>query len=1217
MAVPQDVERRIDELSPSMFQQLGDAYLLSKDRNKYAAFLRIGTKLGKDKTTKGTPDTLVYTYDKKYLFVEYSTNSTDEAKKLIADIDKNIRKYNINLLHLSEIILFTNYKLNPTKTNVILDYASAQRVNCTIIDEGTLALEIVTLYPHLANPYLGIPIDTGQVVSLETFIKEYQRKSGGIATPLDNTFLFREGELERVINGLEENDFVILKGYPGVGKTKLAIEAISAFQDKHTSYYSFAISYKDSELLSDLTQNIHPDYDCIIFVDDANTIEKFKQIKGFYERNRIGKIKILITVRTHALNQVKDWCMPNKPIEVLIEPLENSEIETIVSESCCINNTYYLKRISQIAKGNPRIAIMIGKLAKEGHSIKSIENVTEVFDLYFSTIFKDSRLTKDVLKVAGIVSFSRFIDCNNIALLKEYLLAFNIDFETFNKAKDILNDLEIIDVPIDGFVKMGEQNLCTYFIYRVFIKDRLLDFATLFNFMSVQNMRLYRDKIYSVDIVCGREILSSIVRLGLIEYLKKHNTEKDIISIYKHFFVYFIDEIIVFVYNHFKVYEYSDDVEFDLKYGNFQFISETDRDPFLELNALIWKYSNNFDMSFELALDSVNRCPHLAPQLAYHIEDSFSVTRQDISICGHWQKEVVKYLKNHIEENPLCKHVLWLIARLFLKTFLKENVWEEKLRNNIWELLQKHYTEDFLSFIENYMSVSFISNQKTALFDKQYIFSILYSHMSNNNIKHCIIVQNYIKWAKSNRIYDEQCDAIKLKYNSDDYSLYSKLKWDSIGGNDSCYYDGYDNYCQQKALELKNSFLFDNGKDAEHFFDRLIILYSKNIFDKDQLCHSLCVIVDHNIHHNIQIGFLMLGLLLKNNIAGKYGYLIIHDNLAAETYFRIWDYIKKYSFDEKIAWMLQFLYNVPSTNIKEIQISYFMECLKHSKEIIRININSFLRLDFFTNTILRKFLDVIYNLNVKGHHIEFIHIGMDELFNRIEDNDYLFKNYIQQCIIARFQHFDYEKVFLRKLVERDQQFLKKYILESKVYWKESSSIVFYNMDFIWEMEIHNDIASMILNLLLSLHLDNNDNEELTCALFTNKNEKKRKVIQDFIMHYFHENMTKFDMSNLVVFIVSRYYPNILPLLVKDFILTNQGENFFNIDWTNTRRLNFTTCNTTYYDVIAERWGLILDIINTIADIHALVISNEIKRIIDDAQKRAVKERALIKLDRYS
>ena len=1213
MAILQDIERRIEELSPSGFQQLCDAYLISKNRGKYFAFLRKGSMLGKDKTVKGTPDTLVYTYDNKYLFVEYSTNSKDKEKKLIEDINKNIRKYEVDLLHLSEIILFVNYKLKSPIDQKIFDYASSKKVTCNIIDEGSLAIEINTLYPHLANPYLGLPIDTGQIVLLETFIKEYQTKSAGLATPLDNPFLFREVELERVINGLEEKDFVILEGNPGVGKTKLALEAITAFQNRHMSFYSFAISYKDFDLLPDLTQNIHSDYDCIIFVDDANTVEKFKQIKGFYEKNRKGKIKILLTVRKHALNQVKNWCMPQKPIEVLIEPLENGEIETIVSESCCINNTYYLKRISQIAKGNPRIAIMIGKLAKEGHSIKSIENVTEVFDLYFSTIFKDSRLTKDVLKVAGVVSFSRFIDCNNIALLKEYLLAFDIDIETFNKAKDILNDLEIIDVPIDGFVKMGDQNLCTYFIYRVFIKDRLLDFTTLFNFMSEQNIRLYRDKIYSVDIVCGRDILSSIVRPGLIGYLNKHNTEKDIINVYKHFFVYFTDEILGYVYNHFKVYEFSDDADFDLKYGNYQFIFETDRDPFLELNAMIWKYSHNFDMSFGLALDSVKRCPQLAPQLAYHIENSFSVTRQDISICGHWQKEVVKYLKAHIEESTLCKHVLWLVARLFLKTFLKEDVWEENLRNDIWELLQKHYTEDFLSFIDSYMSVSFISNQKTALFDKQFILSITNSHMNNNNIKHCIIVQKYIKWAQSNQIYDEQCDAIKTKYNSDEYSLYSKLKWDSIGGKDNCYYDGYDNYCQQKAQELKNSFLFDNRIDAEHFFDRLIILYSKNIFDKDQLCHSLCVIVDHNIHHKMEIGFLILRLLLKNNIAGNYGYLIIHDNLAPDTYSRIWDYIKTYSFDEKIIWILQFFYSTPPTYITEEQIKYFLECLKHSRDKIRINIDSFLRLDIFTNTILREFLDTIYNLNKNGHHIEFIHIGMDELFNRIEDNEYLFKNYIQQCIIAHFQHFDYDKKILRILVERDQQLLKKYILESKAYWKESSSIVFYNMDFIWEMESHNYIASIILDLLLSLHLNNNDNEELICALFTNKNEKKRKVIQDFILHYFHENITKCSMLNLVVFIVSRYYPSILPLIVKDFILTNQGENFFNIDWTNTRRLTYTIENTTYYDVIAERWGVILDIINTIADIHALNIGNEIKRIIDDAQKRAVKERAQMKL----
>ena len=112
MAVLQDIERRIEELSPSMFQQLGDAYLLSKNRNQYSAFLRKGSLLGKDKTIKGTPDTLAFMSDNKYLLIEYSTNSTDRANKLIDDIDKCIKKYEAKIFQIEEIILFANYKLD-------------------------------------------------------------------------------------------------------------------------------------------------------------------------------------------------------------------------------------------------------------------------------------------------------------------------------------------------------------------------------------------------------------------------------------------------------------------------------------------------------------------------------------------------------------------------------------------------------------------------------------------------------------------------------------------------------------------------------------------------------------------------------------------------------------------------------------------------------------------------------------------------------------------------------------------------------------------------------------------------------------------------------------------------------------------------------------------------------------------------------------------------
>ena len=117
-------------------------------------------------------------------------------------------------------------------------------VKCDIYGGGTLAMDILTNHPHLISTHLDIPVDTGQVVSLETFVREYQRKSAEIATPLDNPFLFRETELTSVVECLNDSDIVILKGSPGVGKTKLALESIGRYQKEHPSYCCFAISYK-------------------------------------------------------------------------------------------------------------------------------------------------------------------------------------------------------------------------------------------------------------------------------------------------------------------------------------------------------------------------------------------------------------------------------------------------------------------------------------------------------------------------------------------------------------------------------------------------------------------------------------------------------------------------------------------------------------------------------------------------------------------------------------------------------------------------------------------------------------------------------------------------------------------------------------------------------------------------------------------------------------
>ena len=65
---------------------------------------------------------------------------------------------------------------------------------------------------NLANEFLGIPFDSGQVVSIEKFIEEYDKVSKGIATPLNNPFIHREKELKELQDNIVIDDLVILYG---------------------------------------------------------------------------------------------------------------------------------------------------------------------------------------------------------------------------------------------------------------------------------------------------------------------------------------------------------------------------------------------------------------------------------------------------------------------------------------------------------------------------------------------------------------------------------------------------------------------------------------------------------------------------------------------------------------------------------------------------------------------------------------------------------------------------------------------------------------------------------------------------------------------------------------------------------------------------------------------------------------------------------------------
>ncbi len=227
MGSQNQIRSKLLEMEGGKFQRLCDDWL---HRKGYENINPLGMMTTTDRTVKGTPDCFFIQPNGKYVFSEYTVRKDRLAKKLEDDICKCFDeiKTGISNEQIGEIIICHLGRLSTHEINKLRSLCQDRGVVLTLNGLDTIALSIQNSYPILSEIHLDLPLDTGQLLSVDDFVVRYGKNN--LTTSIDNKLLFQGDSLKSAISTLKSAKFLLVSGAAGVGKTLFAVNLAKKLQ---------------------------------------------------------------------------------------------------------------------------------------------------------------------------------------------------------------------------------------------------------------------------------------------------------------------------------------------------------------------------------------------------------------------------------------------------------------------------------------------------------------------------------------------------------------------------------------------------------------------------------------------------------------------------------------------------------------------------------------------------------------------------------------------------------------------------------------------------------------------------------------------------------------------------------------------------------------------------------------------------------------------------
>lgn len=465
-----EIRDRIARLDPAGFQNLAQE-LLSQHLG-YDKPVHRGSAARSAATAPGTPDTIWLLPYNKFAYLEcgHYPERAEAKKKIEADIEKCLETERIELDSGQLVKIIIAYSCRRLDS-FDLSYLRGIDDRVELVGTDEMASLLARRYPNLAKEHLSIEVGTGQIMSPDEFESAVERNS--FASTLKIDLIGRDKEINELLTALEENQFVLVHGRPGCGKTRLCLEALRRFANS-SGAHPLVIQSNKLPIWDDLANDVPKEDPSIILLDDANELSG---LEGFADlvSNR-GNIKVLMTVRNYAFEHVKisisKFC---RPYLYEVNPLDEETALNVVENGFGIAKGRASADIVRLSRGNMRLACAAAEVAKE-RGVEVFSTMPSLIEACYGE--KASLLGGNAKMAATIVSVldSHRVEGNKD--LDKLLAKVGISHDCYVDACTTLCHDELVDT-CQGLVAVapGEQVLRDYLLYRAFIAEKSLSLS--------------------------------------------------------------------------------------------------------------------------------------------------------------------------------------------------------------------------------------------------------------------------------------------------------------------------------------------------------------------------------------------------------------------------------------------------------------------------------------------------------------------------------------------------------------------------------------------------------------------------------------------------------------------------------------------------------------------------------------------------------------------